>query len=79
MTTGRARGQVLGISTLNVSQEERAADGLRLVECEHIKQILDRQESKEEIIQEIKMLLERSPTVRTNLLTGKLQTLHFLL
>ncbi|XP_004065568.1 DNA polymerase subunit gamma-2, mitochondrial [Oryzias latipes] len=75
VTTGRARGQVLGISTLYVSQEERAADGLRLVECEHIKQILDRQESKEEIIQEIKMLLERSPEVRTNLLTGALQQL----
>ncbi|RVE76624.1 hypothetical protein OJAV_G00010620 [Oryzias javanicus] len=66
----RDRGQVFGISTLNISQEQA---GLRVVECEHVKQILDQQKSKEELIQEIQLLLQRSPAVRTNLLTGALQ------
>ncbi|XP_008290038.1 DNA polymerase subunit gamma-2, mitochondrial [Stegastes partitus] len=73
-----SRAQVFGLNTLSSSSSrDRAADGggqLRMVESEHLKQLLDRQElSKEQLIQEVRMLLQRSPSVRTNLLQGALE------
>ncbi|XP_022068755.1 DNA polymerase subunit gamma-2, mitochondrial [Acanthochromis polyacanthus] len=72
----RSRAQVFGVNTLS-SSSDRAADGggqLRMVESELLRQILDQQElSKEQLIQEVHRLLERSPSVRTNLLQGALE------
>lgn len=68
----RSRAQVFGINTN--SGLDRAADGqepLRIVDYEHLKQLLERQElSKEQLIQEARLFLQRCPSVRTNLLQG---------
>ncbi|XP_073325771.1 DNA polymerase subunit gamma-2 [Pagrus major] len=68
--------QVLGINTLNSSRDSET-DGqgrLRIVESESLKQILGEQElSKEQLIQKLQMLLQRSPSVRRNLLQGALE------
>ncbi|XP_040891195.1 DNA polymerase subunit gamma-2, mitochondrial [Toxotes jaculatrix] len=72
----RSRAQVLGINTLS-SSKDRETDGggqLRMLESENLKQILERPElSKEQILQEVQALLQRSPSVRTNLLQGALE------
>ncbi|XP_069023217.1 DNA polymerase subunit gamma-2 [Embiotoca jacksoni] len=72
----RSRSQVFGINTLSNS-EDRAAGGqgtLRMVTSEHLQQVLNQQElSKEQLIQEADKLLQRSPSLRTNLLQGALE------
>lgn len=71
----RSRAQVFGINTLS-SSTGRAEDELgqlRIVESEHLKQILDQKEQNmNELIQEAHTLLQRSPSMRRNLLQGKL-------
>lgn len=73
-SVSRSTAQVFGINTLSSSEDTAATDGrrqLRVVESEHFKQILEQQElSKEQLIQEVQTLLQRSPPVRTNLLQG---------
>lgn len=45
---------------------------LRIVESGHLKQILKQQDlSKEQLIQQVQMFLQRSPSMRTNLLQGR--------
>ncbi|XP_027138864.1 DNA polymerase subunit gamma-2, mitochondrial isoform X2 [Larimichthys crocea] len=72
----RSTVQVFGINTLS-SSEDTATDGrgqLRIVESEHVKQILEQQDlSKEQLVQEVRRLLQRSPSVRTNFLQGALE------
>ncbi|XP_022620746.1 DNA polymerase subunit gamma-2, mitochondrial [Seriola dumerili] len=76
LSVTRSTAQVFGINTLS-SSKDRETDGvgqLRMVESENLKQILEQQElSKDQIIQEVQMLLQRSPSVRTNLLQGALE------
>ncbi|XP_037546525.1 DNA polymerase subunit gamma-2, mitochondrial [Nematolebias whitei] len=61
--------QVWGIQTLSSSQQ-RDACGPRLVEFEHLQQMLMQSDvSREQLVQE----LQRSPSVRRNLLQGALQ------
>lgn len=70
----RSSAQVFGINTLN-SSKDTARDGrgqLRIVESEHFKEIFEQRElSKEQLIQKVQELLQRSPSVRTNLLQGR--------
>lgn len=71
----RSRAQVFGIATLSSSRDTAAGlqGQLRIVEYEHLKQSVEQKElSKEQLIQEVHMLLQRSPSMRTNLLQGKL-------
>ncbi|XP_071361292.1 DNA polymerase subunit gamma-2 [Trachinotus anak] len=72
----RSRARVFGIDTLSCS-EDRGTDGggqLRMVDSENLKQILEKQElSKEQLIQEVRVFLQRSPSVRANLLQGALE------
>ncbi|XP_044042360.1 DNA polymerase subunit gamma-2, mitochondrial isoform X2 [Siniperca chuatsi] len=72
----RSTAQVFGINTLS-SSRDTAAHGrgqLRIVESENLKQILEQQElSKEQLIQKVQTLLQRSPSVRGNFLQGALE------
>lgn len=69
----RSTAQVFGINTLNSSRDSET-DGLRVVRCGDVKQILEHQElSKERLVQKVQELLQRSPNVRTDLLQGALQ------
>lgn len=76
----RSRAQVFGVNTL-CSPSHTAADGqglLRIVEPESMKQALQQQElSKEQLTQEVQKLLQRSPSVRTNLLQGRVLQIPF--
>lgn len=68
----RSRAQVFGINTLSSSQDGEGGH-LRIAEYTNIKQMLDqRQLSEDQLTQEVHMLLQRSPSVRTNLLQGTL-------
>ncbi|KAM9363203.1 DNA polymerase subunit gamma-2 [Symphorus nematophorus] len=77
VTTSSA--EVFGINTLisSSNKEDTATDGpgqLRIVESGHIKRILGQQElSKEQLIQRVRELLQRSPSVRRNFLQGALE------
>lgn len=69
-----SRAQVFGINTLcsskNGNTEEQGQ--LRIVESGYLKEILEQQElSKEQLHQKVQMLLQRSPSLRSNLLQGK--------
>ncbi|XP_070683913.1 DNA polymerase subunit gamma-2 [Pempheris klunzingeri] len=72
----RSTARVLGINTLS-SSKDAAIDGggkVRVIESEHLKQILQQQElSKEELMQKVQALLQRSPSVRTDFLQGALE------
>lgn len=75
----RSGAQVFGINTLSSSSSssrEAPTGGqgqLRIVECEQLKQRLgQKQLSKGRLAEEVHMLLQRSPSLRTNLLQGKL-------
>ncbi|XP_037621861.1 DNA polymerase subunit gamma-2, mitochondrial [Sebastes umbrosus] len=66
--------QVFGINTLSSSSKDTATDGLGIVESEHLKHILEQQDlSKEQLIQKVQMLIQRSPSLRTNFLQGALE------
>nr|XP_046265538.1 DNA polymerase subunit gamma-2, mitochondrial [Scatophagus argus] len=71
----RSTPQVFGINSLK-STNDTATDGcgqLRIVESEYLK-VLEQQElSKEQLIQEVEKLFQRSPVVRTNFFQGALQ------
>ncbi|XP_030582756.1 DNA polymerase subunit gamma-2, mitochondrial [Archocentrus centrarchus] len=72
----KSRAQVFGINTLSGSRETAALGQgqLRIVEYEHLKQSVEQKElNKEQLIQEVHMLLQRSPSMRTNLLQGALE------
>lgn len=70
LSVTRSRVQVFGINTLNSCAD--GAGRFAVVETEHLKQILKKPElSKEQIIQEVQMLFQRSKYVRTNFLQGK--------
>ncbi|XP_067437183.1 DNA polymerase subunit gamma-2 [Thunnus thynnus] len=75
-SVSRSGAQVFGISSLSCSQS-REQDGcgqLRITDSENFKQTLDHNElSKEQLIQEVRALLQRSPSVRTNFLQGALE------
>ncbi|XP_029289539.1 DNA polymerase subunit gamma-2, mitochondrial [Cottoperca gobio] len=65
--------QVFGINTLS-SSKDTGTDALRIVECEPLKHILEQQElSKEQLIQKIQTLIQRSPSLRENFLQGALE------
>ncbi|XP_047433950.1 DNA polymerase subunit gamma-2, mitochondrial [Mugil cephalus] len=72
----RSRAQVFGINTLS-SSRDKAVDELgqlRIIESDHLKQILDKKElSKNQLIQEVHMFLQRSPSMRRSLLQGALE------
>ncbi|XP_076583831.1 DNA polymerase subunit gamma-2 [Chaetodon auriga] len=72
----RPTAQVFGINTM-CSSKDTTTDGrghLRIVEPEDLKQILEQQHlSKEELIQRVKTVLQRSPSVRTSFLQGALE------
>lgn len=73
----RSGAQVFGINTLSSSSREAPTGGqgqLRIVECEQLKQRLGQKElSKGQLAEEVHMLLQRSPSMRTNLLQGALE------
>ncbi|XP_074550669.1 DNA polymerase subunit gamma-2 [Halichoeres trimaculatus] len=72
----RGRAQVFGIKTLSstVDADPDRQGQLRVVDCEHIKQILKEKDlSKELLMQKLQMLLQRSPKVKTNLFQGALE------
>ncbi|XP_070839075.1 DNA polymerase subunit gamma-2 [Chaetodon trifascialis] len=72
----RSTAQVFGINTM-CSSKDTITDGrgrLRIVEPEDLKQILEQQDlSKEELIQKVKTVLQRCPSVRTSFLQGALE------
>ncbi|XP_068583159.1 DNA polymerase subunit gamma-2 isoform X3 [Cebidichthys violaceus] len=74
MTSSSA--QVFGINTLS-SSKDAAADGggqLRIVESDYLKHTLEQKElSKEQLIQEVQALIQRSPSLRTDFLQGALE------
>lgn len=69
----RSTAQVFGINTLS-SSKDTATGGrgqLRIVETENVKRLLEQQElSKEQLIQNIQSLIQRSTSLRTNFLQG---------
>ncbi|XP_038133962.1 DNA polymerase subunit gamma-2, mitochondrial [Cyprinodon tularosa] len=68
-----SKERVFGLSTPSFSAEQRAA-GARLVEAEHVQQILDRSDlNRDQLIQELRGLLLSSPSVRRSLLQGALE------
>ncbi|XP_026158690.1 DNA polymerase subunit gamma-2, mitochondrial isoform X2 [Mastacembelus armatus] len=71
-----SRAQVFGINTLT-SSKDRETDGweqLRMVESEKLRQILEQKElNKEQLSQQIRVLLESSPSVRTDFIQGALE------
>uniref|UniRef100_A0A672YN54 Polymerase (DNA directed), gamma 2, accessory subunit n=1 Tax=Sphaeramia orbicularis TaxID=375764 RepID=A0A672YN54_9TELE len=72
----RSRDQVFGVNTLSCSQDRptQGPDLLKVVESEKLKQILDQQElSKEQLIQKVHVLLQKSASLRTNFLQGALE------
>ncbi|XP_042340694.1 DNA polymerase subunit gamma-2, mitochondrial [Plectropomus leopardus] len=75
-SVSRSSAQVFGINTLS-SSRDTAADGrkqLRMVESEHLKDILGQHElSREQLIQRVQTLIQRSPSLRTNFLQGALE------
>ncbi|KAF3687477.1 DNA polymerase subunit gamma-2, mitochondrial [Channa argus] len=72
----RSRAQVFGVNTLS-SCKDRETDAqrqLKIVECEQIKQILEQKEvSNEQLIQKVKLFLQMSPFLRTDLLQGAME------
>lgn len=74
VTTSSA--QVFGISTLN-SIGDTATDGpgqMKVVDSESFKHIFEQQNvSKEQLIQKVQELLQKSPSVRTDLFKGKVE------
>ncbi|KAI3352338.1 hypothetical protein L3Q82_005317 [Scortum barcoo] len=76
-SVSRSRAQVFGINTLSCSKDTATTGGeghLRVVQSEHLKQILEQQElSKEQLVQKVQTLLQRSLPVRTNFLQGALE------
>ncbi|XP_062420423.1 DNA polymerase subunit gamma-2, mitochondrial isoform X1 [Pungitius pungitius] len=72
----RSSAQVFGINTLCRS-EDTAADGggkLGIVESSCLKHIIEKQDlSKEQLIQEIETLIQRSRSLRTDFLQGALE------
>ncbi|KAF1395022.1 hypothetical protein PFLUV_G00007220 [Perca fluviatilis] len=72
----RSTAQVFGINTLS-SSKDTATGGrgqLRIVETENVKRLLEQQElSKEQLIQNIQSLIQRSTSLRTNFLQGALE------
>ncbi|XP_053274643.1 DNA polymerase subunit gamma-2, mitochondrial [Pleuronectes platessa] len=77
LSMSRARAQLFGINTLSSSRRDgdtEAGGQLRMVQPESLRQIFEQQHlSKEQMIQEVHTLLQRSPSVRTNLLQGALE------
>ncbi|XP_053188387.1 DNA polymerase subunit gamma-2, mitochondrial [Scomber japonicus] len=75
-SVSRSGAQVFGISSLSCS-EDRAQDGcgqVRITDSEKLKQTLNHKElSKDQLLQRVHMLLQRSPSVRTNFLQGALE------
>uniref|UniRef100_A0A3Q2D356 Polymerase (DNA directed), gamma 2, accessory subunit n=1 Tax=Cyprinodon variegatus TaxID=28743 RepID=A0A3Q2D356_CYPVA len=68
-----SKERVFGLSTPSGSAEQRAA-GARLVEAEHVQQLLDRSDlNRDQLIQELRGLLLSSPSVRRSLLQGALE------
>ncbi|KAF3852320.1 hypothetical protein F7725_005675 [Dissostichus mawsoni] len=61
------------INTLS-SSKGTATDGLRIVESEQLKHILEQKElSKQQLLQKIQTLIQRSPSLRTGFLQGALE------
>lgn len=79
-SVSRSTAQVFGIKTLSSSSSldtdtDRPGPQLRVVNYENVKQILEEKDlSKELLTEKLQMLLQRSPTVKTNLFQGT--TLH---
>ncbi|KAM7394024.1 hypothetical protein PAMP_020851 [Pampus punctatissimus] len=75
-SVSRSGAQVFGISSLSCSQDKAQEEcgQLGLTDSKNIKQTLDQNElSKEQLVQKVHMLLQKSPSVRTNLLQGALE------
>lgn len=72
----RSSAQVFGINTLNRGKDT-AAEGqghFRIVEPENLEQIFQQKQlSKEEVIQQVRALLQKSPSVRASLFQGRVQ------
>lgn len=67
-----SRAPVFGINSRSSSDDGEPGGQLRVVEFEHLKQILEQKDlSKEQLTKQVQMLLQRSTSVRTNLLQGK--------
>ncbi|KAF7653303.1 hypothetical protein LDENG_00084850 [Lucifuga dentata] len=72
----RSTAQVFGISTVCSSQHigTHGQEQLKIIEVESLNQILNQQElSKDQILQEMHMLLQRSTSLRTNFLQAALE------
>ncbi|XP_029363498.1 DNA polymerase subunit gamma-2, mitochondrial [Echeneis naucrates] len=77
----RSRAQVFGIDTLSNSSSSKDGETdvggkLRIVQPQYLKQILQHLQqdlSKEQIVQELTTILQKSPAVRTNFLQGALE------
>ncbi|KAM7418971.1 hypothetical protein PAMA_016201 [Pampus argenteus] len=75
-SVSRSGAQVFGISSLSCSQDKAQYEcgQLGITDSKNFKQTLDQKElSKEQLVQKVHMLLQRSPSVRTNLLQGALE------
>ncbi|KAM3864724.1 DNA polymerase subunit gamma-2 [Diretmus argenteus] len=71
----RSRAQVFGISSLSSRSRDGAAGGtVKTVDAESVNRIPDLEEmSKEQLLQEVKVLLRRAPSLRTGFLQGALE------
>ncbi|XP_034400295.1 DNA polymerase subunit gamma-2, mitochondrial isoform X2 [Cyclopterus lumpus] len=72
----RSTAQVFGINTLS-SSEDTATGGrgrLRMVESDCLRRVLEQTElSREQLVQKVQALIQRSPSPRTNFLQGALE------
>lgn len=67
-----SRTQVFGVNTLSSTLDPGATGGLRVIESERLKRILEQQKlSRDQLVQEVHGLLQRSPSLRTNLFEGE--------
>ncbi|XP_068448532.1 DNA polymerase subunit gamma-2 isoform X2 [Clinocottus analis] len=70
----RSTAQVFGINTLSSSQDTATGGPLRMVKSDCLQHIMDQRElSREQLVQEVQALIQRSPSPRTNFLQGALE------
>lgn len=75
-SVSRSGAQVFGISSVNCIQdgEQYGCGQLRITDSENFAQTLEQKDlSNEQLIQKMRMLLQRAPSVRTDFLQGALE------
>ncbi|XP_028305377.1 DNA polymerase subunit gamma-2, mitochondrial isoform X2 [Gouania willdenowi] len=75
LSVTRSKARVFGLNTQSIGGDRATRPGqLRVVDCDGLTQLLNRRDlSTEQLVQEMKSVLQMSSPVRTNLLQGALE------